>query len=218
MKKLIYLWAFILPISIFVQAYSQVVRKAPTTITKQTKTVFKGTNIVRKGTDTGLPEKKWAARSLTQAEKAAALKDVMTANGVTVNTETLPVAKYAILNAQTFFVEDRAFMVALGRMDIWPSVPMMRIDEGELRVYIKPDRVNGWYLLDCNVSGYGSTSFVNPSYEITGPDGTKTTVSNHGDDHLQMFMISKNLDWQPFSIKRKGSFELSTCEVTTPGN
>lgn len=200
---------------------SQVVRKKPPTITKtppvvppKSKLIFEGKSITPTGTTKVPLISELSTKTLTMEERKAALIDAMTASGITVNASNLPVAKYAVLNAKTMMVENRAAIVLDGRLSIFPTVPKIRLDEGFLRLFIKPEKIDSWYLIDCSVYGYGSNSFINYSYEITGPDGNKMTVSNRGEDHLQMFMVSKNLEWQQFLITRKGSFEISSCEIT----
>lgn len=205
-------------------ADSQVVRKKPPTVTKtppvvppKSKLIFEGKGIVPGGA-TNFPLTGESSRQpLTMEEKKAALIDAMKASGITVNANNFPVAKWAVLNAQTMLVENRAAFVFEGHLSIYPTVPKIRLDEGFLRLFLKPDKIDGWYLIDCSVFGFGSNSFINNPYEITGPDGNKMTVSNRGEDHLQMFMVSKNLEWQHFLITRKGSFEISSCEVTLAG-
>lgn len=99
----------------------------------------------------------------------------MTANGTAV-ADNFTVEKYAVLNVRTLFVENRAFIVFQGYVWLNPLAEHLSISEGELRIFVKPDKINGWYLLDCNVHGYGSTSFINPQYEITGPDGNTDKI------------------------------------------
>lgn len=220
LKNLLSVWLIALTVFVIcpVTANSQVVRKTPSTVIKQPKPVFMGTSILRKRPEQDKPEQKWTPKSLSTTEKTAVLREAMIANGVAVNGNNFTAEKYAVLNGKTQFVENRAFLVVQGRVWLNSMADYFSIWEGELRVYIKPDKINGWYLLDCNVHGSGSTSFINFPYEITGPDGKTEKVSNFGDDHLQMFMIAKNTEWQMFSIKRKGEYQLASCEISMPGN
>jgi hypothetical protein len=221
LKNLFSVWLIALAVLMIcpLTANSQIIRKKPPTVITQTKPVFKGTSVLRRRPDQDKPVQTWTPKSLSTAEKSAVLRDAMTANGTAaVNGDNFTVEKYAVLNGKTQFVENRAFLVLQGKVWLNPLANYFSVWEGELRIYVKPDKINGWYLLDCNVHGYGSTSFINFPFEITGPDGKTEKVSNSGDDHLQMFMISKNTEWQMFSIKRKGEYQLASCEVSTPEN
>ncbi len=221
------LFALIVPVFILVLlpqvAESQIVRKTPPIVTKTPpvvptkRLIFEGRGVVPGGA-TNIPLTSDLSRKpITMEAKKAALMDAMIASSITVNANNIPVAKYAILNAQTMLVENRASFVIQGRVSIFPTVPKFRIDEGDLRIYLKPEKIDDWFLVDCSVFGYGSGSLINFPYEITGPDGNKMTFNNNGDDHLQMFMIAKSLEWQQFFIKRKGSYEVLSCEVTRAG-
>jgi hypothetical protein len=205
-------------------ADSQIVRKKPPTVTKTPpivptkKLIFEGRSIVPAGaTDVPLTSP-LSQKTLTMEEKKAALIDVMKANGIAVNPSNFPVAKYAVLTARTPYFENKAyFYISSVNAFIPERQNFMISSEGGLYVWLKPDRINGIYMIDCNVYSY-QISGKNAPYRIYGPDQSTTEITLFGNEHLQMFMISKNLEWQTFYITRSIHYDLGGCEITLAGN
>ncbi len=205
-------------------ADSQIVRKKPPTVTKKPpivptkRLIFEGRSIAPAGATTVPLTSQLSPKPLTIDEKKAALMDVMAASGIAVNPSNFPVAKYAVLTARTPYVENKAyFYISSVNAFIPEHQNFMIASWGHLYVWLKPDRINGIYMIDCNVYSY-QISGKNAPYRIIGLDQSTTEITLVENEHIQMFMISKNLEWQTFYVTRSIHYDLGGCEITLAGN
>lgn len=204
-------------------AESQIIRKKPPTITKTPpvaptkKLVFEGKSVVPAGTENARLTSELSRKPLTLEEKKEALMNVMTASGIAVSPNNFPVAKYAVLNARTPFVENKAHFYIYGTIGFDPADQYFRVSNGFVNIWLKPERINEIYMIDCDVFPY-QISGQNPPFLILGPDGGKTEITLSGNSHLQFFLLAKNTEWQIFYIDRKIRFDVGTCEITQAGN
>jgi hypothetical protein len=211
------LLAIVLLLGLVQTTAAQIVRTRPTppvktTVQKKT-VVFKGMGVSQKRPLTAQLNLQKTPRSLSAAEKTAALKEAMSANGIAVKDTNFTARPYAVLSAQTPYVADRGYLIYWGLLTANSSRPGISFIKGGydgLEIFIKPDRAGRWFMLDCKVSASGSVPL-----RVTGPDGNTTEFANFADGHLLTFMVSQNTEWQQFYIQRNDAWGLDSCEVTT---
>lgn len=191
----------------------------PTRQTKKNIPIFKGTGASPTDPETNkFGQEQQIPRTLSFAEKSAALKEVMLAKGVLVKEgENFTVQTYVTLSSQTPFVTEKGNLSYYGEAWVDPlgllfgEPNSLVIWSGFVRIYVKPDQVGRWYMLDCKVTGWQGKPF-----HLIGPDGNATEIAFPEDGHLQAFMVSQNTQWQKFTIKRDDAWRLVLCEVSTP--
>ncbi len=174
--------------------------------------VFKGTGIRHKRTIAEPSLARQTVKVLSRAERSALIRDVMLANGAVANASS-SAASYASLSASTPFVSNRAYLVSWGTVTTNPVTPGIAFHKGlddGLEVFIKPEAAGQWFMVECQVHGFGSAAFM-----IAGPDGSKTEIANAGGAaNLQLMMVSQDAQWQEFYIHRNSPWNLKACEIS----
>jgi hypothetical protein len=206
---------------------AQIIRTKPTppqvrrTPPLQGKTmVFKGTGVLQKNPELAKFGQQ-IPKSLTAAEKSAALREVMLANQIVFKNENFSVQTYVILNSQTPYVAGKGNLSYVG--SVWADplslegwiigdTNFLGVFSGKIKIFIKPDQAGRWFMIDCKV--VPRTGGV--PFRLTGPDGNTTEIAYPADGHLKTFMVSQNTEWQKFTLERNDVFRLYSCEATTP--